>query len=66
VSQMKVDTLILPLSATSDGKNYCRFYWKISSEMVYLVFNSLNTIIINEKIESSEPCWDGYQVNKLY
>lgn len=28
----------------------------------FLGFDSLNTII-NEKIESSEPCWDGYQVN---
>ncbi len=32
--------------------------------MIFLGFDSLNTIISTEKIESSEPCWDGYQVNK--
>ncbi|CAF1366901.1 unnamed protein product [Adineta steineri] len=28
-------------------------------------FDSLSTIIMNEKIEGSEPCWDGYQ-NPLF
>lgn len=35
--------------------------WKWS--FYVLGIDSLNNVIINqEKIESSEPCWDGYQV----
>ncbi|UJR37883.1 hypothetical protein I4U23_030573 [Adineta vaga] len=29
------------------------------------VFDSLNTIIMNDKMDGSEPCWDGYQ-NPLF
>ncbi|CAF1061378.1 unnamed protein product [Adineta ricciae] len=29
------------------------------------VFDSLNTIIMGEKVDGSEPCWDGYQ-NPLF
>jgi hypothetical protein len=61
VSQMKIDTLSL---TTSDGKNDRFFFFIFTFEMIFLGFDSLNTIIITEKIESSEPCWDGYQVNK--
>ncbi|CAF4135173.1 unnamed protein product, partial [Rotaria sp. Silwood2] len=33
--------------------------------LLYSDVESLNTITINDKIESSEPCWDGYQ-NPLF
>jgi hypothetical protein len=60
---MKIDTLPLPSLAASDGNNNYSLKNLIKNNFL-LGFDSLNTIIINEKIESSEPCWDGYQVNK--
>jgi hypothetical protein len=59
---MNIETLTSPLSTVSDGKNSL----KISTKIIYLLLEiePYNTTIPNDKIESSEPCWDGYQVNK--
>ena len=63
---MKIDTLNLPSLINSNGKEMkysIRNKHKIN--LFFVEFDSLNTIILTEKIESSEPCWDGYQVNQL-
>lgn len=33
------------------------------SQHLYLEDESSNEIMNKDKFESSEPCWDGYQVN---
>lgn len=43
---------------------YCWFIQSIELNVAFLGFDSLNTIVMNEKLEGSEPCWDGYQVSQ--
>ena len=63
VSRMKIDRLALPSSVTSDGKTF--LFSAIYCIANDLGFDSLNTIVVNEKIDGSEPCWDGYQVEAM-
>lgn len=37
--------------------------YKMLSQHLYLEDESSNEIMNKDKFESSEPCWDGYQVN---
>lgn len=60
---MKIDRLALPSSVTSDGKTF--LFVAIYCIANDLGFDSLNTIVVNEKIDGSEPCWDGYQVEAM-
>jgi hypothetical protein len=62
---MKIDRLALPSSVTSDGTTTFLFFAIYCCIADDLGFDSLNTIVVNEKIDGSEPCWDGYQVEAM-
>ena len=66
VSQMNSDRLTLPSTVISNGMFLSSSSQHRSRYLFCLEGEPLTTVTTTDKIEASEPCWDGYQVNRMF